>query len=95
MSEDILSKVGIIVFWIIALSYSVLKFGYPVWFRTSDFIESSKEKKRRAPKWFKFFANSTPVSVDLWIARLVAVMGVVSIIFLVVLLVLILLNNIR
>jgi len=76
--KDNLFAICLLAIWIAVLVYSVLKFGYRVWFKTAEFTEEIIERKKHAPKWFELFANSTTVLVDLWIARITSVLGFLS-----------------
>lgn len=76
--KDNLFAICLLAIWISVLVYSVLKFGYRVWFRTAEFTEEIIEKKKHASKWLGLFASSTTVLVDLWIARITSLLGLLS-----------------
>lgn len=62
-------------FWIVVGIFSFFRLGYKSRFRTSDFEEEIRKRKQRAPNWLKDFAHRTSIPADVWMSRVISVMG--------------------
>ena len=68
--EDLFAVVWIGV-CLIAFLYSLSTYGYMVWFKPEEFMKLDEEKKKKSPRWIKFFMMSTTVLQDLWTVRII------------------------
>ncbi len=80
-------------FFLAIYAFSVLRFGYQVWFKTDEFIRSTTDTKNRSPKWFGWITKSTSVPADLMFARILSVMGILALVPVLIVVVLILVNT--
>lgn len=72
---------------LIALLYSLSTYGYMVWFKPAEFLKLDEEKKKKSPRWIRFFMMSTTPLQDLWIVRIaysvVCIIILVGLVFLI------------
>lgn len=57
-------------FCLIAFFYSLTKYGYMVWFKPIEFMKLDEEKKKKSPRWLRFFMLLTTPLYDLWMMRI-------------------------
>lgn len=70
----------VLFFGVIALIYSLWKYGYEVWFNASQFLQDSEREKNKPQHWLKFFMNSTSSKTDLLMARIIFFIALLTLI---------------
>ena len=93
MSSEKTTSIVILVIWTLAISYSVIKHGYQAWFNDAEFLKANQANKKRIPPFLKRFFRDSPDAGDLWIVRIITIMGVFSVIFLLILIGLMITNG--